>query len=34
MTERMAFFVLTTILGFHLCVSLWLWVATFYEEDY
>lgn len=33
-TERLAFFVLVTILGFHLCNCLWLWSATFFDVWY
>ena len=33
-TERLSFFILVTVLGFHLCNCMWLWCAMFFSEWY
>ncbi len=33
-TERLTFFILVTVLGFHLCNCMWLWCAMFFGEWY
>lgn len=33
-TERLVFFVLVLILGFHLCNCMWLWVALFFYDSF
>lgn len=33
-TERLGFFVLICMLGFHLCNCFWLWTAMFFADSY
>ena len=33
-TERLIFFVLVLVLGFHLCNCLWVWVAIFFHDSF